>query len=278
MVMVAFDKLGIIKRPVRTNSTLNLWSPYDANLIGGGLVGIGMALSGACPGTVLVQLGQGLPSAKATASGALLGAAIYIKVQERRKNARLESQEPAAYTRTISEVSRVPEVAIYSLLLVAIAVILGFAPAGSDQSLVSPVVGGLLIGCAQAASLLLTRSPLGVSATYEQLSRHILNALREGIVAKPSLPSKNIIFSLGVVAGSIAVAASKPSFDNSASDLAVPTWQAFLGGVAMTFGARLGGGCTSGHGLSGMSAMSASSLVTVAAMFGAGILTRAFMA
>jgi len=45
----------------------------------------------------------------------------------------------------------------------------------------------------------------------------------------------------------------------------------------MTFGARLGGGCTSGHGLSGLSAMSFSSLLTVGAMFGAGILTQKLM-
>lgn len=272
--MLAFDKLHILERPVRANSTLNLWSPFDANLIGGSLVGVGMALSGACPGTVLVQLVLGISSAKATASGALLGAAIHIQVQEWRRHAQPMVQKSMLCRRTISEMSGIPEVAVYSLFWIAVAVLLRYAPAGTKQSLVIPALGGLLIGCAQALSLLLTRSPLGVSAAYEHLSQYALGALRGKIGARPNLPSTSIIFSLGVMAGSLALSARKPNVSKLALDSAIPTWQAFVGGIFMTFGARLGGGCTSGHGLSGLSAMSASSLVTVTAMFGAGILTR----
>lgn len=272
--MLAFDKLYIMKRPVRTNSTLNLWSPFDANIIGGSLVGIGMALSGACPGTVLVQLTLGISSAKATAAGALLGAAIHIQVQGWRRYAQPKGQDSILCRRTISEMSRIPEVAVYSFIWIAVAVILGSASAGMKQSLVIPALGGLLIGCAQAMSLLLTRSPLGVSAAYEHLSQHALNALRGKPRARQNLPSTSIIFSLGIMAGSFALSACKPNFAKLALDSTIPTWQAFVGGIVMTFGARLGGGCTSGHGLSGLSAMSASSLVTVTAMFGAGILTR----
>jgi uncharacterized protein len=45
----------------------------------------------------------------------------------------------------------------------------------------------------------------------------------------------------------------------------------FAGGVAMAFGARLAGGCTSGHGISGTLQLNAGSWLTVAAMFAAGI-------
>ena len=41
----------------------------------------------------------------------------------------------------------------------------------------------------------------------------------------------------------------------------------------MIFGARLAGGCTSGHGISGMSTFSISSIITVMAMLSGGILT-----
>jgi len=47
----------------------------------------------------------------------------------------------------------------------------------------------------------------------------------------------------------------------------------FAGGVAMAFGARLAGGCTSGHGISGTLQLNAGSWLTVAAMFVAGIAT-----
>ncbi len=48
---------------------------------------------------------------------------------------------------------------------------------------------------------------------------------------------------------------------------------AFLGGVILLFGARLAGGCTSGHGISGGLQLSASSWVFILFMFGAGVLT-----
>jgi hypothetical protein len=66
--MLVLDKLNVVERPVKSNTTLGIYSRYDGNLAGGALVGIGMALSGACPGTVLVQLAQGIPSANLTAA------------------------------------------------------------------------------------------------------------------------------------------------------------------------------------------------------------------
>lgn len=45
----------------------------------------------------------------------------------------------------------------------------------------------------------------------------------------------------------------------------------FVGGIFVGFGIRLGGGCTSGHGLSGMSQYQLGSLVSTMAFFGAAI-------
>jgi uncharacterized membrane protein YedE/YeeE len=277
IVMLFLEKLNIVQRPVRSNSTLG-WSSYDANIAGGALVGVGMALSGACPGTVLVQLAQGIPSANATALGALLGAGIYVQTQHRlRSMSRPQgAAEPSIRKSTISEVLGIPEAVLYPLFGLAIVSVLRFTGAKAGNAIVAPIVGGLLIGSAQAFSLLLTSSPLGVSAAYEHLSRHILQAL-SGKLGKPSLPSKPIIFSLGVIAGSFALLQQKPDTSFAVADAGIPAWQAFVGGTVLAFGARLGGGCTSGHGLSGLSAMSFSSLVTVACMFGAGILTRMLM-
>jgi uncharacterized membrane protein YedE/YeeE len=276
--MLLLDKLNIVQRPVKSNSTLGLWSPYDANIAGGTLVGVGMALSGACPGTVLVQLARGIPSAKATALGALLGAGIYVKIQDFLKSLprRQGDAELSTCKLTISEALRIPEAVVYPLFGLAIMAVLRFTGARAGTSLVPPVIGGLFIGSAQALSLLLTSSPLGVSTAYEHLSRHILQAL-SGKLGKPSLPSNPIVFSLGVIAGSFALLQQTPGLSLEMADAAIPTWQAFVGGAVLAFGARLGGGCTSGHGLSGLSAMSFSSLITVACMFSAGILTRRLM-
>jgi len=42
-------------------------------------------------------------------------------------------------------------------------------------------------------------------------------------------------------------------------------------------GARIAGGCTSGHGISGMAQLSVGSMVAVAAMFAGGILTATLL-
>jgi len=47
---------------------------------------------------------------------------------------------------------------------------------------------------------------------------------------------------------------------------------AFLGGVVAMFGARLAGGCPSGHGLSGLMQLSISGFLAMAGFFGAGVL------
>lgn len=47
----------------------------------------------------------------------------------------------------------------------------------------------------------------------------------------------------------------------------------FAGGTLMAFGARLAGGCTSGHGISGTLQLNAGSWLTVICMFLAGIAT-----
>ena len=48
---------------------------------------------------------------------------------------------------------------------------------------------------------------------------------------------------------------------------------AFLGGVLIIFGARLAGGCTSGHIISGITQLAISSILFAAAVFGSGMLT-----
>ena len=51
------------------------------------------------------------------------------------------------------------------------------------------------------------------------------------------------------------------------------TLLAFAGGAAMAFGARLAGGCTSGHGISGTLQLAVGSWVSVICFFVGGIVT-----
>ena len=52
---------------------------------------------------------------------------------------------------------------------------------------------------------------------------------------------------------------------------------ALLGGVLMAFGARLAGGCTSGHGISGALQLSVGSWIALICFFAGGIATAMLM-
>ena len=52
---------------------------------------------------------------------------------------------------------------------------------------------------------------------------------------------------------------------------------AFVGGAVAMYGARMAGGCTSGHGISGGLQLAVSSWTFVAVMFATGIATAAVL-
>lgn len=47
---------------------------------------------------------------------------------------------------------------------------------------------------------------------------------------------------------------------------------AFLGGIVLLFGARLAGGCPSGHGMSGLMQLSVSGFIALGCFFGGGVI------
>jgi len=72
--------------------------PILTLIIGGMLIGIGMQISGSCPGVVLVQLGAGVPYAYITLIGALCGALAHGLLNSIiSKDAKAESFIPKAF-------------------------------------------------------------------------------------------------------------------------------------------------------------------------------------
>jgi uncharacterized protein len=53
----------------------------------------------------------------------------------------------------------------------------------------------------------------------------------------------------------------------------VPTWRLLLGGVVAGYGARLSGGCTSGHGICGIASLKLPSLLAVLTFMATGFAT-----
>lgn len=57
----------------------------------------------------------------------------------------------------------------------------------------------------------------------------------------------------------------------------VSTWRLLLGGILVGYGSRLSNGCTSGHGICGLSSLSLPSLVAVLLFMGVAIATALLM-
>ncbi|EXJ67562.1 uncharacterized protein A1O5_09575 [Cladophialophora psammophila CBS 110553] len=272
LIVFGANRAKYAKLSPRSDSSYGWFMRHDANLIGGLLHGVGMALTGACPGTVLVQLAMGVRSAPAVAAGCILGAIAFVKTAQRLKRSPpppTTSSGPAQHNTVHAKLglSANSMILLYETLCLVVIVAATYLAPTRDHWL-NPIVGGLLIGVAQATSVLFTRKTLGVSSAWEDVGKYFWSVV-DG-TAGPGL--LNIVFASAVVAGSKIVSQFIPAVSEAAAPEISPL-AAVVGGFVMIFGARLAGGCTSGHGISGMATMGLSSFITVAGMFGGGIIT-----
>ena len=267
LILVAANRAKYAKLSHRPDSSYGWFMKYDANVVGGLLQGVGMALTGACPGTVLVQLSMGIESAWNVAAGCMLGGIVFVKLEQHLKRATSEtSSSPPRYT--IQEslgISTTSTVLLYEILCLVMITAATYLVPARDHWL-NPIVGGILIGIAQATSVLFTRKTLGVSSASEDAGKYIWSMV-DGI----SGPNPaNIVFASGIVAGSKISSQNIPTVSGAGQPTITPP-AALAGGFALILGARMAGGCTSGHGISGMATMSLSSFITVGSMFAGGI-------
>ena len=155
----------------------------------------------------------------------------------------------------------------------------------------SPYVAGMIIGLLQIPTFLLMDTALGASSSYVTVGAHIA-ALFDGHVSEVKYLASHMWgaknwWQVAVVGGIAVGAFLSMRLSGARRQTISPVWAraagtttlaaraplAFLAGFIMLFGARIAGGCTSGHGISGMAQLSAGSTLAVAAMFAGGILT-----
>ncbi len=74
VVLEVLNGFGIVK--LQPKAAL-----YAADIVGGLLLGVGIALAGACPGTTLAQIGAGYRDALFTLAGGILGALAFSGLQ-----------------------------------------------------------------------------------------------------------------------------------------------------------------------------------------------------
>ncbi len=127
----------------------------------------------------------------------------------------------------------------------------------------SALVGGILIGLSASLLLLYQGRIAGISGILDAF----LARPRENLAWR--LPFLLGLVATGVVVGILFPRALGPPVAGLGS--------VALAGVLVGFGTRLGNGCTSGHGVVGLSRFSARSLVATVTFIATGILTTFYL-
>ncbi len=160
----------------------------------------------------------------------------------------------------------------------------------------SPYIAGVLVGLLAVASVLITTvvidkaKYLGASTTFVRVVGYAEQAVAPQHVAdnayfqaKKVKVDWQMLFVIGVFVGALVSARLGKT---AKIETVPPIWEerfgpsatvravgAFLGGVILLFGARLAGGCPSGHGLSGNMQLAVSGLIALVFFIVGGIVT-----
>ena len=126
-------------------------------------------------------------------------------------------------------------------------------------SYTTPLIGGLLIGASATAMLLFLGRITGISGIVW------------GAVSGQSDNSWRWLFIVGLVLGPLLYHTLSATPYPAASPL--QWWHAVVGGLLVGFGVKLGAGCTSGHGVCGISRLSLRGIVATVFYIAAGGLT-----
>ena len=124
------------------------------------------------------------------------------------------------------------------------------------------LAGGLVLGLAAAVFILFSGRILGISGIVGGL-----------LSPRAGDAGWRIVFLLGMLAAPVTFSWIAPAGLVPAPRIEAGYGAVVAAGLLVGFGTRLGSGCTSGHGVCGLSRLSPRSLVATLAFMGAGFLT-----
>ena len=133
------------------------------------------------------------------------------------------------------------------------------------------LLGGLTIGAGVALLYLFNGWVGGMSTVFS--STWSLVSRRAFFQQARLVDSRHwrLVYAAGVVLGALVWRFALN--DGQAQSTSVPIWQLLLGGFLVGYGARLGNGCTSGHGICGLGALQLPSLGAVLTFMATAFLT-----
>ncbi len=126
---------------------------------------------------------------------------------------------------------------------------------------ISALIGGALIGLSAGLLLWLNGRIAGISG--------ILHGL---LFPQPGDTSWRVLFLIGLIAGSGIYLTLFPG-DLTNTQTTLPLGVIALGGFLVGFGTRMGGGCTSGHGVCGLGRLSGRGFTATLTFLVTGMLT-----
>lgn len=143
---------------------------------------------------------------------------------------------------------------------------------------ISALIGGALIGLSAVVLILGVGHILGMSGIGSSALQQIIalpQTLRQITIHKKFTLSWQIVFIFGMALTTwmYALIIGFPEFSMNQ-----PLWKTVLAGLLVGFGTRLGSGCTSGHGVCGISRLSGRSIVATLIFMTTGILTASLFA
>jgi uncharacterized membrane protein YedE/YeeE len=133
------------------------------------------------------------------------------------------------------------------------------------------LLGGLTIGAGVALLYLFNGWVGGMSTVFSSTWSFVS---RKSFFQQARLVDSRqwrLVYAAGVVLGALVWRFALN--DGQAQSTSVPVWQLLVGGFLVGYGARLGNGCTSGHGICGLGALQLPSLGAVLTFMATAFLT-----
>jgi len=255
--------------------------------LGGLIFGVGMAILGYCPGTMAISLGEGSLDALVGIVGSIVGGVVYTLVQPS-----IQGMMGPDLGKISLQSATGDGILFYILLFVFGIAMVGIAfwlhKLEMKKSFLWLYAG---IGLAILDSIVFLTSvfnrPIGASTTYPYVGDVMAGLTQNDYFTTIQKPGNwELIFLTGAFLSGIVISLIRKEFKiqliysgwsktEGNSSVKRIIW-AFIGGFILLFGARMAGGCTSGHVISGGMQVAASSLLFGAFVFAGLLLTGKF--
>jgi uncharacterized protein len=253
--------------------------------IGGIIFGTGMAILGYCPGTLPVSLGEGSVDALSGIIGGIAGGVIYTI---------LVPSIQSVLGPDLGSISLFTLIGQHHIIFYVVDVILGIffiwsafwlnkKEKATDLKWLFSGIGLAILNAVVFLEVLSNRI-IGASTAYPYVGDVITGKTNNDYFSKVKGPGRwEVIFLAGAFLSGIVISLLRKEFKITAihsnwakykgTSVSKRLAWSFAGGFILIIGARMAGGCTSGHILSGGMQLALSSLVFAAFVFGGLLIT-----